>query len=216
MNGKSTGRGGKNGYNDPAVQNIPLNNRLYTIGYSPFTDERFIEVLRHHGLSAVCDVRSMPYSRYIPEFNKAVLEQLFPRHGIGYFFCGNMIGARPADPELYEDGRVRFDLIAQSSLFKKGLADLREIAKDHPAVLMCAEKDPLTCHRTILVCRQLRHDFDIFHILEDASLEDHRDAERRLVKLVGIPTDDLFRTEQELINDAYDLQGRKIAYVRKE
>jgi len=173
-------------------------------------------MLRHHGIGAACDVRSMPYSRYKPEFNKAVIEQSLAREGIEYFFFGNMVGGRPADPELFEDGRVRFDLVAQSSVFQQGLAGLRQVARDHTAVLMCAEKDPLTCHRTILVCRQLRAEFNIFHILEDGTLEDHKDAERRLVKLVGIPTDDLFRTEEELISDAYDLQGKKIAYVRKE
>jgi uncharacterized protein (DUF488 family) len=198
------------------IQEKSLKNRLYTIGYSPFTDERFMEVLRHHGIGAVCDVRSMPYSRYKPEFNKAALEQNLQRQSIGYLFVGTMLGGRPAEPDLYEGGRVRFDLVAQSRVFQKGLAWLKQTAKAQTAALMCAEKDPLTCHRTILVCRHLRHEFDIFHILEDGTVEDHKDAERRLVKLVGIPTDDLFRTEEELISDAYDLQGRKIAYVRKE
>lgn len=193
-----------------------LKNRLYTIGYSPFTDEGFIDVLRHHGVGAVCDIRSVPYSRYKPEFNKAVLEQRLARHTMGYFFLGTMLGGRASDPELYEAGRVRFDLVAQSSTFQRGLSVLKQIAHDYSAVLMCAEKDPLTCHRTILVCRQIRHEFDIFHILEDGTLESHQDAERRLVKLVGIPTDDLFRTEEELIDDAYDLQAGKIAYLRKE
>lgn len=173
-------------------------------------------MLRQHGVAVVCDVRSMPYSRYKPEFNKDVLDKLLASYGIGYFFFGNMLGARPAEPELYEGGRVRFDLVAQSRVFQKGLVGLKQTAKDCSAALMCAEKDPLTCHRTILVCRQLRHEFDIRHILEDGSLEAHKDAERRLVKLLNIPTDDLFRTEQELIRDAYDLQGKKIAYTRKE
>ena len=193
-----------------------MDNRLYTIGYSPFSGTGFIEMLRQHGITVVCDVRSMPYSRYKPEFNKDALNKLLSSYGIGYFFFGNMLGARPADPELYEGGKVRFDRVALSSVFGHGLAGLREIASEKTAALMCAEKDPLTCHRTILVCRQLRHEFDIRHILEDGSLEANGDSERRLVKLLKIPTDDLFRTEEDLIHEAYELQGKKIAYKRKE
>lgn len=169
-----------------------------------------------YAVTAVVDVRSMPYSRYRPEFNKAVLEQGLSSKGIGYFFLGNLLGGRPADEEMYKDGRVLFGTVAQSSMFQQGLERLREIAKEHTACLMCAEKDPITCHRTILVCRQIRHEFDIFHILEDRSLEEHHDMERRLVKTLKIPTDDLFRTEEELIHDAYEMQAGKIGYKKSD
>ncbi len=193
-----------------------MNSRLYTIGYSPFSTAGFIDVLRRYAISSVCDVRSAPYSRYKPEFNRTVLEEVLASHEIGYLFLGGMLGGRPTDPELYEDGKVRFERVARSRMFVEGLERLRETARDHTAVLMCAEKDPVVCHRMILVCRQLRCEFDIVHILEDGCVEAHRDAERRLVKLLHIPTDDLFRAEDELIESAYEVQGEKIGYVRRE
>jgi len=193
-----------------------LSNRLYTIGYSPFIVQKFTELLEKYAVTAVVDVRSMPYSRFRPEFNKAVLEQSLSVEGIDYFFLGNILGGRPQDDEMYKDGRVLFSRVAKSGIFQQGLERLREIIKEHTACLMCAEKDPITCHRTILVCRQLRDEFALFHILEDGALEDHHDAERRLVKTLKIPTDDLFRTEEELIHDAYEMQGKKIGYKRAD
>jgi uncharacterized protein (DUF488 family) len=193
-----------------------LDNRIYTIGYSPFSVERLIDLFRQYSITAVCDVRSMPYSRYKPEFNKAHLEKSLASWDIKYFFLGKSLGGRPDDPELYENGRVNFRRLEQSSMFLHGLDSLKGIVQEYTTVLLCAEKDPITCHRTILVCRQLRNYFDIVHILEDGTEEANRDTERRLVKYLNIPTDDLFRTEEELIRDAYDQQGKKIAFMRKE
>lgn len=193
-----------------------MDNRLYTIGYSPFSVERFIDLISQYRINAVCDVRSMPYSRYKPEFNKALLEKSLASRKITYFFLGKSLGGRPDQPEMYENGRVQFFRLDKSDIFLQGLELLKGIIRDYTATLMCAEKDPITCHRTILVCRQLRNDCDIVHILENGTEEAHRDAERRLVKYLNIPTDDLFRTEEELIHDAYELQGKKIAYASKE
>jgi len=82
---------------------------------------------------------------------------------------------------------------------------------------MCAEKDPLTCHRMLLVCRNLRgEDILIRHILEDGSLEDNRDTEQRLMKLLKIDPADLFSSEEEQIQRAYDLQAEKVAYTLEE
>jgi hypothetical protein len=78
---------------------------------------------------------------------------------------------------------------------------------------MCAEKDPITCHRTILICRNLLHpEIKIEHILSDGSLEAHKDSEKRLLKLFKLNEPDLFRNEQQRIDDAYSMQGEKIAY----
>ncbi len=189
---------------------------IHTIGYSPFSAREFADVLKDYGIESVLDVRSMPYSRFRPEFNKAAIDGCLCAHGIDYHFLGDLLGGRPQDDAMYEKGRVVFGRLAGSSTFLQGLDRLRELAIKQRVCLMCAEKDPITCHRTILVCRQLRQEFAIVHILEGGSVEDHHATERRLVKTLKIPTDDLFRTEEELIEDAYEMQAAKIGHRRSD
>jgi uncharacterized protein (DUF488 family) len=110
------------------------------------------------------------------------------------------------------EGKVRYDLLAATERFRQGLDRLREIMIAGRTALMCAEKDPLLCHRAILICRRLRaKDMGIVHILDDGGIEEHPDAERRLLQMLGIPPTDLFETEEEIIERAYDLQGERIA-----
>ena len=109
---------------------------------------------------------------------------------------------------------MKFDLVAQLPIFREGLARLRSIALAAPVALLCAEKDPLACHRTILVCRHLRKEnLAIRHILEDGSIETHADAENRLLAMMKLPPGDLFQSKEELVEEAYDRQGERIAFV---
>ena len=96
--------------------------------------------------------------------------------------------------------------------FRAGLERVQTGVARFRLALMCAEKDPLECHRTILVCRQFRNDMDIRHILSDGSLETHADAENRLLAEEKVPGDDMFTPHEELIAKAYDRRGGKIAY----
>jgi uncharacterized protein (DUF488 family) len=189
---------------------------LYTIGHSTHTVQRLIELLSMHTISAVGDVRSSPYSRYNPQFNRELLQNALREAEIEYVFLGKELGARSLDSSCYVDGQVQFDLVAESELFHKGLVRLRAGMDSFRIALLCAEKDPITCHRMILVCRNLRSSgMSIQHILEDGSLEDNRDAERRLMRERNIKENDLFDSEEELIQRAYDIQGKKIAFTEK-
>lgn len=191
-------------------------SELYTIGHSTHTVQRLIELLSMHTISAVGDVRSSPYSRYNPQFNREPLQNALREAEIEYVFLGKELGARSTDSNCYIDGQVQFDLVAESELFHKGLERLRAGMDSFRVALLCAEKDPVTCHRMILVCRNLRSGgMNIQHILEDGSLEDNRDAERRLMRERNIKENDLFDSEEELIQRAYDIQGKKIAFTEK-
>jgi len=190
---------------------------LYTIGHSTHTVQRLIELLSMHTISAVGDVRSSPYSRYNPQFNREVLQNALREAEIEYVFLGKELGARSPDRNCYVEGQVQFDLVAESELFHKGLERLRTGMDSFCIALLCAEKDPITCHRMILVCRNLRSSgINIQHILEDGSLEDNRDAERRLMREHKIQENDLFDSEEELIRRAYDIRGKKIAYTETD
>jgi len=189
---------------------------IYTIGHSTHTIDRFVELLLMHEISAVCDVRSDPYSRFNPQFNREVLQKELKRNGIAYVYLGNELGPRSDDPSCYENGKIRYDHLATTGLFREGLARLRQGMESYHIALMCAEKDPIMCHRTILVCRHLRADnLKIRHILEDGSIEENRESMKRLRRVLKLQETDLFTTPEEMIERAYDIQGEKIAYVRK-
>jgi uncharacterized protein (DUF488 family) len=194
------------------VMPLPLRS-LLTIGHSDHAAGVFIDLLRQHGVTALTDVRSSPYSRRYPQFNREALSADVERAGIRYVFLGAELGARRSEPECYEDGKARYPLIARSPLFSQGLERVRQGAEKYRVALMCAEKDPLTCHRAILVCRYLRDSMaPIQHIREDGRLESHEELESRLVAIAGLSEVDLFRSREELLEEAYDWQGDRIAY----
>ncbi len=190
---------------------------LFTIGHSAHTVEAFAALLKRHDINALCDVRSSPYSRYAPQFNRESLKQEVLKRGIAYIYLGAELGPRSTDLSCYENGKVQYARLAEKEIFQRGLARLRNGMETYRIALVCAEKDPLTCHRTILICRNLRgENICIRHILEDGSLEDNRDAELRLMKLLKIEPADLFSSEEDQIRRAYDLQADKIAYILEE
>jgi len=136
------------------------------------------------------------------------------RVGVRYAFLGRELGARRDESECYVEGKARYDLIARAPLFLDGLDRVQRGVASFRVALLCAERDPLTCHRTILVCRHLKQDIGpIAHILEDGELESHDDAETRLLTLCKLPAQDLFHTRDELVEQAYEIQGERIAYV---
>ena len=193
-----------------------MKNEIFTIGHSTHSIDVFIELLLQHEITAICDVRSIPYSQYNPQFNREHLKQMLVKYNIVYVFMGKELGARSENAQCYRHGQVQFDRLAREPLFIKGINRLREGMKKYRIALLCAEKDPITCHRTILVCRNLRAiDIEIQHILEDGTLEHHHDSEQRLMRLHKIEPD-MFHNKAQCIEDAYDRQAEKIAYIDKD
>ena len=190
---------------------------VYTIGHSTHSTEKLIELLAGHGVTAVADVRSQPYSRINPQFNRESLRADLKTAGIAYVFLGRELGARAADRSCYVEGKVQYDLLARTALFQEGLTRLAQGIRRHRIALTCAEKDPLTCHRAILVCRHLAGlGIGVQHILEDGRLESHDDALTRLLAELGIGEGDLFRSRDALIVEAYSRRGEQIAYTEQE
>lgn len=188
-------------------------NTLFTIGHSDHELARLVELLRRHRVEVVADVRSQPYSARLPQFNKDILERGLQESSIRYVFLGRELGARRDEPECYVDDTARYDLVAKTAAFANGLLRVRNGVNEFNVALLCAEKDPLTCHRTILVCRHLRGlGFPIQHIHADGHLESHETAEERLLQITGDAEPFLFASRREQIERAYDRQGLKIAY----
>jgi uncharacterized protein (DUF488 family) len=192
-------------------------NDLFTIGHSNHSVEKFIELLLMQGITAVCDVRSNPYSRFAPQFNREPLKDDLKKRGILYIYLGAELGPRSSDPACYDKGKVNYKSLAGTALFSEGINRLIKGLKAYRIALMCAEKDPVFCHRMILVCRYLKDkNIRIGHILDDGSVEDSVSAEARLMEILKISPEDLFSSKTEQVARAYDLQGEKIAYVLQE
>ena len=184
---------------------------VYTIGHSKHALDEFVALLKQHGVTALADVRSTPYSRFNPQFNKDALERDLEPHGIKYVSLGRELGARSDDPGCYSGGRVQYGRLAQTALFKSGIERVERGAAEHRIALMCAEKEPLECHRTLLVSRALDSDgIAVSHILADGRLERHGDTMLRLLDIAGLPRDDLFRSQAELVAEALVRQEDRV------
>ncbi|MEQ9486202.1 DUF488 domain-containing protein [Coleofasciculus sp. F4-SAH-05] len=202
---------------------------LFTIGHSNHTIEGFISLLQQHGVTALVDVRSHPYSRFLSHFKRKEFEEALSTEKIDYLFLGQELGARSNNPQCYVNGKAVYEKIAATETFQKGIQKVLKELEKHRIALMCAEKDPLTCHRAILVCQHLRHsNLQINHILKNGILESHFDLEDRMLKKHGFIVNgqpiqlSLFDNElsklpsrEECLEKAYKLQGDEIAYVEK-
>lgn len=193
---------------------VELIGSVFTIGHSTHSFEAFVALLKRHGVTALADVRSAPFSRFNPQFKKDALESGLKAHGIKYVFLGRELGARSDDRSCYENGRVKYARLARTELFHSGLDRVMRGAQEHNIALMCAEKEPLDCHRTLLVARALDElGVPVHHILADGRLESHGDEMLRLLDVVGLPREDMFHSMQELIAQALTRQEVRIAYV---
>jgi len=194
-----------------------MTKTVYTIGHSNGTTERLLALLNQHGITAVADVRSQPYSRFNPQFNREALASDLKKSGLDYVFLGQELGARSDDPACYREGRAQYALIARTPLFERGIGRLLAGMEKFRVAILCAEKEPLTCHRSILVARCLHErGIDVHHILEDGTLEDHGALLLRLLASHGMQENNLFLTRDELVAFAYEQQAEQIEYTASQ
>jgi len=141
---------------------------LFTIGHSNIPIDRFVALLQQAEVTAVADVRSVPASRRFPWFSKSNLAKRLAGEGIDYTLMGDMLGGRPRDARLYRNGVADYEAMASEPHYLEGLARLTAQAQCSRICLMCAEREPLECHRCLLVARSLAEGgFTIGHILHD-------------------------------------------------
>ena len=189
---------------------------VFTIGHSNHAAEVFLGLLLRHEIEEVVDVRSSPHSRYNPQFNRKTLQAALAEAGVGYGFMGVELGGRPTDPSCYDgEGRVQYDRLAETDAFKEGIRQVIQRTGERRIALMCSEKEPLDCHRTLLIAQVLTaRDLGIGHILADGDLESHAAAVDRLLDRFKLPREgDMFRSREQLIANAVSRQAGKVAYV---
>ena len=186
---------------------------ILTIGHSTHPWDRFIALLRGAEVTAVADVRSAPYSRRAPQFSREVLTSRLREAGIAYVYLGQDLGGRPADKTLFCDGVVDYERVAATPGFAAGLDRVIAGSGRHRIALMCAERDPLDCHRCLLVGRRLRErGVTVGHILSDGTIQPHSEIEARLLAIANADADDMFESHAERLARAYRAYGRKAAY----
>ena len=163
---------------------------ILTIGHSNHALARFLALIEGARVSRIADVRSRPVSRFVPHFNRKALEAALAEHGISYLFLGRELGGRPDDPALVKNGKPDYALMARAPAFASGLARVIEASAKEKVALLCAERDPLDCHRFHLIARELNaRQIGVAHILSTGEIEPHADTERRAR---NIAPDDLF------------------------
>lgn len=190
---------------------------MLTIGHSNHEFPTLVELLRQNGVTAVADVRSAPASRFTPQFNRAPLERGLHEAGIKYVFLGKELGARTTDTTCYVDGQVQYGRLAQTPAFISGIERVTKGVQTQRIAMLCAEGEPLDCHRTVLVSQVLtEHGVSVGHIHGDGHVESHAAAMERLMARFGLAEDELFRSPTERLKEALMRQEHRIAYVSDE
>ena len=196
--------------------------RLYSIGHSSQTQEEFLALLASYGINCIVDVRSVPASKYTPQFNEEALKWFLKSQGIQYLHFGDEFGARRTDC-IDKDGQVNFEQAVKTSLFQQGVARLMKgLGKGYRIALMCSESDPLECHRFSMVSRYFYDQgVDVQHILRDGNLASHAFLEKEMINQLlhsrkyHLPEVDLLfgtYSEEEQRKDAYRLKNKEIGY----
>lgn len=198
-----------------------VNSSIYTIGYATKPIAVFIQQLQQYNINVVADVRSVPYSKIFHDYHKESIAFYLKQQEIAYVYLGDELGPRSKDDNHYDDTQqVLFDRLMQSSLFEQGVQRLAKgVKKSYNIALMCAEKDPATCHRSLLIGYFLARqgldkqalNCDILHITHDGHIETQNILEQRLCHIHGVE-EDLFLSKDERAMQAYQLQLKKTSY----
>jgi len=183
---------------------------IFTIGYVSYQPEEMAKILRSFGVSCLVDVRSNPHSAYYTQFNKEVLSDELKKHGILYRNYWLEFGARQEDPRYYtKEGYLDFALYTKSEQFQQGIKKIEQgMQMGYVFSLMCAEKDPMTCHRAIMIGKALKEQgFAVKHIIYPDQIETQQEMEQR-----GIGDQLSFFSDEQRIEEFYQTQNRKIGY----
>lgn len=191
---------------------------VFTIGHSNLDLEVFLGMLRDHRVELLIDVRSRPQSGRFPQFGQPGFQVAVEADGVAYLFLGEELGGRPDDPDVYtRDGVVDYRRRRKSYAFRSGIERVLAEAQSRSVALLCAEEDPLECHRFLMICPELvAAGMSPIHIRKGSKGEPQEDAENRLLAATGLGSmagNTLFPDARlDALDEAYDSQARKCAF----
>lgn len=145
---------------------------IWTIGHSNHQFETFASLLMGERIEFVADVRSYPYSRFAPQFNREAFQLALRERGIRYLFLGEELGGRPSRDEHFDsEGHALYGPMSEGPEFREAIGRLVSGANDHRIAIICSEADPLACHRRLLVGKVLAdRGLELRHIRADGSV----------------------------------------------
>ncbi len=189
---------------------------VLTIGHSTQSPEAFLTLLRKAEVTAVADVRSVPFSRHVPHFNRDALRETLAAEKIAYVYLGDLLGGRPTRRDFFSDGVADYEKMAKSDNFTAGLERVIGGAKAYRIALMCAERNPLDCHRCLLIGRALKErGVSVRHIVDAGETIGQDEIEQQLLAMAELADRDLFAPRQARIAAAYRSRARKAAYSER-
>ncbi len=172
---------------------------FFTLGHSNHDIEVWLGLVRQHRVEVVVDIRSSPYSKYAPHFDKELIQRSLEQAGIRYLFLGAELGGRPANPAHYDaSGHVVYGRLRDDAQFKRGIARLETGMERFRVALLCGEEDPAHCHRRLLVGRVLtERGHTMQHIRGDGRLESDKVVAEVSEKSLVDPQGELFAELEE-------------------
>lgn len=199
---------------------IAMVHTVFTIGYSGFQLNDFVKILKDNGILLVIDVRSLPYSQHYADFNKENISKTLESSKIYYRNYASEFGARQREKKNYPNGYLDFNMFSKSKQFLSGIEKLeKSMQQDYTFALMCSEKDPMMCHRSILVARAFYlSGYNIIHLLPNGKTTTQADVEERLLNKffpdrnqINLFSENL--STEEYIEEAYKKQNAIIGYT---
>lgn len=196
---------------------------IFTIGHSNHSIEHFLNLLKLHNINCVVDVRSTPYSKYATQFNINQLKEILKNNGLYYIFMGNELGARWKDKNVYtKEGYLDFEKVRETDKFNNAIRHIEDrIDKGFRIALMCTEKDPIDCHRAILIAPKFYYNgYNVKNILENGDILTQEDIEKRLLDIyfpdrMQLTISEVLgeqKSDSELIYEAYKQRNKDIGY----
>lgn len=197
-------------------------NDLYTIGHSQHPIQKFISLLKQHNVNFVIDVRSIPYSKYASMYDRENIRNELKSANISYSFMGKYFGARQDDKSLYaKEGYLDFKKVVKWDTFKKGMDNVIRGMETNRIALMCLEKNPIDCHRALLVANAFYHKgYSVKHILENGEIVTHQELNEELINLYFPDRNQMSffdnRNDEDYLDDAYKIRNKTIGYHIEE
>ena len=196
---------------------------IFAIGHSNYPYDKLINMIKKYDINCVVDIRETPYSKYNIQYNKEAFNESLRNSGFLYIYMGKEFGAKRTNKDVYtQEGYADFEKVAKEDIFLNGIERLKKGCQmGYRIVLLGAMQEPIRCHRSILVGRELvKNDFDVKHILDDYSIVTQDDIEEMLLNKYfsnrnQITIEDLTGNSlnnEEMINEGYKLANREIGY----